>query len=40
MTQNVELSYLQTVAPLFGGHHSAYVFQQKAQLVLDRIQEP
>ena len=40
ITQSIEFGYSRTVAPLFGGYNSAYAFQQKAQLVLARIQEP
>ena len=38
--QSVELDCRWTVAPFFGGYHSAYAFPQKASLGLTHIQEP
>jgi len=40
MPQNIELNYLQTVAPFFDAHYSAYAFPQKTLLDLAHIQEP
>jgi hypothetical protein len=38
--QSVELGYPQTVAPLFGSHHSANAFQPKDPSGLVLVHEP